>query len=126
MKIITKKQVLLLHEHLLRETGGAAGLRDEGLLDSAVSAPFQSFDGTELFPTVIEKAARLCFGLVKNHAFIDGNKRIGAHSMLVFLAINDTELTYTQEELTNIILGVASGKIDYEDLLSWIKTHIDG
>ena len=126
MKIITKKQVLLLHEHLLRETGGAAGLRDEGLLDSAVSAPFQSFDGTELFPTVIEKAARLCFGLVKNHAFIDGNKRIGAHSMLVFLAINDTELTYTQEELTNIILGVASGKIDYEDLLNWIKTHIDG
>ena len=126
MKIITKKQILLLHEHLLRETGGAAGLRDEGLLDSAVSAPFQSFDGTELFPTVIEKAARLCFGLVKNHAFIDGNKRIGAHSMLVFLAINDTELTYTQEELTNIILGVASGKIDYEDLLSWIKTHIDG
>lgn len=126
MKIISKKQVLLLHEHLLRETGGAAGLRDEGLLDSAVSAPFQSFDGTELFPTVIEKAARLCFGLVKNHAFIDGNKRIGAHSMLVFLAVNDTELTYTQEELTNIILGVASGKIDYEDLLSWIKTHIDG
>ncbi|MBQ7445123.1 MAG: type II toxin-antitoxin system death-on-curing family toxin [Clostridia bacterium] len=126
MKIITKKQVLLLHEHLLRETGGAAGLRDEGLLDSAVSAPFQSFDGTELFPTVIEKAARLCFGLVKNHAFIDGNKRIGAHSMLVFLAVNDTELTYTQEELTNIILGVASGKIDYEDLLSWIKNHIDG
>lgn len=126
MKIISKKQVLLLHEHLLRETGGAAGLRDEGLLDSAVSAPFQSFDGTELFPTVIEKAARLCFGLVKNHAFIDGNKRIGAHSMLVFLAVNDTELTYTQEELTNIILGVASGKIDYEELLSWIKTHIDG
>lgn len=126
MKIITKKQILLLHEHLFQETGGAAGLRDEGLLDSAVSAPFQSFDGTELFPTVIEKAARLCFGLVKNHAFIDGNKRIGAHSMLVFLAINDTELTYTQEELTNIILGVASGKIDYEDLLSWIKTHIDG
>ena len=83
MKIISRKQIILLHEHLLRETGGAPGLKDEGLLDSAISAPFQSFDNTELFPTEIEKAARLCFGLVKNHAFVDGNKRIGAHTKRV-------------------------------------------
>ena len=123
MRVLSKKQIILLHDHLLSETGGATGLRDEGLLDSAVSVPFQSFDDTELFPTVIEKAARLSFGLVKNHAFVDGNKRIGAHAMLVFLALNDIELSYTQDELIDIILGVASGEKDYSDLLVWVKTH---
>ena len=123
MRALSKKQIILLHDHLLSETGGATGLRDEGLLDSAVSVPFQSFDDTELFPTVIEKAARLSFGLVKNHAFVDGNKRIGAHAMLVFLALNDIELSYTQDELIDIILGVASGEKDYSDLLVWVKTH---
>ncbi len=125
MIILSKKQIILLHDHLLRETGGAAGLRDEGLLDSAVSAPLQSFDDSELFPTVLEKAVRLGFGLVKNHAFVDGNKRIGAHAMLVFLALNDIDLSYTQDELTEIILGVASGEKDYSDLLIWVKTHIN-
>lgn len=125
MKILTKRQIILLHEHLLRETGGTAGLRDEGLLDSAVSVPFQTFDDNELFPTITEKAARLCFGLVKNHAFVDGNKRIGAHATLVFLALNNVCLSYTQDELTEIILGVASGEKGYSDLLIWVKTHIE-
>ena len=70
-----------------------------------------------------QKAARLCFGLVKNHAFIDGNKRIGAHCMLVFLALNGIDLDYTQQELSNIILDVAAGKIDCEDLVNWIVIH---
>jgi death-on-curing protein len=125
MKILSKRQIILLHEHLLRETGGTAGLRDEGLLDSAVSVPFQTFDDNELFPTITEKAARLCFGLVKNHAFVDGNKRIGAHAMLVFLALNNVCLSYTQDELTEIILGVASGEKGYSDLLICVKTHIE-
>ena len=123
MKLLSKKQIILLHEQLIRETGGAAGIRDEGLLEAALFAPLQTFGDEELFPTVYEKAARLGFGLIRNHAFVDGNKRIGAHSMLVFLAINGIETEYTQKELSDIILQIASGEKDYSDLLLWIKTH---
>lgn len=84
---------------------------------------FKVFQKKELFPTIEEKAARLCYGLVKNHAFIDGNKRIGAHSMLIFLMINNYELEYTQEELYTIILDVASGNKDYKDIQQWILAH---
>ena len=83
-----KPQILLLHEQLIAETGGSSGLRDEGMLDSALNAPFQTFGGEGVYPSLQQKAARLCFGLVKNHPFVDGNKRIGAHVMLVFLALN--------------------------------------
>ena len=85
----------MLHSHLIAETGGVDGLRDEGMLESAMNAPFQSFAGEEVYPSLQQKAARLCFGLVKNHPFIDGNKRIGTHAMLVFLALNGIELDYT-------------------------------
>lgn len=85
---LSKPQILLLHEQLIAETGGSSGLRDEGMLDSALNAPFQAFGGEDVYPSLQQKAARLCFGLVKNHPFVDGNKRIGAHVMLVFLALN--------------------------------------
>ncbi len=85
---LSKPQILLLHEQLIAETGGSSGLRDEGMLDSALNAPFQTFGGEDVYPSLQPKAARLCFGLVKNHPFVDGNKRIGAHVMLVFLALN--------------------------------------
>ena len=88
---LTKAQILLLHNQLTAETGGISGLRDEGLLESAIIAPFQTFDGMDMYPTLQQEAARLCFGLVKNHPFIDGNKRIGTHAMLVFLALNGKE-----------------------------------
>lgn len=120
---LTKRQILKLHEQLLRETGGSDGLRDEGLLESALEAPFQSYGNQELFPTIQAKAARLGFGLIKNHAMVDGNKRIGTHAMLVFLAINGIELQYTQQELYTAILAVASGKVGYEELLRWILEH---
>lgn len=120
---LTKKQVLMLHAQLIKETGGSDGIRDKGLLDSALESPFQSFGGEELYPSIQSKAARLCYGLVKNHAMIDGNKRIGAHAMLVFLAVNGYELKYTQKELADIILDVADGKREYEDILSWILEH---
>lgn len=123
MKLISKRQVLLLHQHLVDETGGSPGLRDEGLLESALNAPFQSFGDTSAYPSLQQKAARLCYGLVKNHPFIDGNKRIGAHVMLVFLALNGIELSYTQQELVNIILQVAAGEKSYETLLAWVLTH---
>lgn len=123
MKLISKRQVLLLHQHLVDETGGSSGLRDEGLLESALNAPFQSFGDTSAYPSLQQKAARLCYGLVKNHPFIDGNKRIGAHVMLVFLALNGIELSYTQQELVNIILQVAAGEKSYEALLAWVLAH---
>jgi death-on-curing protein len=120
---LTKKQILMLHSQLIQETGGSDGLRDEGLLDSALEAPFQSYDNQDLFPTTQAKAARLGYGLIKNHAMVDGNKRIGTHAMLVFLALNGVELEYTQEELYEEILGVAAGEIEYEQLLKWILAH---
>jgi death-on-curing protein len=93
------------------------------LLDSALESPFQSFGGEELYPSVQSKAARLCYGLVKNHAMMDGNKRIGVHAMLVFLAVNGHELRYEQGELSDLILGVADGKNGYEDILLWVLEH---
>ena len=123
MKTLSKRQILMLHQQLVEQTGGSDGIRDEGLLDSALSAPFQSFDNTDVYPSLQQKAARLCFGLVKNHPFADGNKRIGAHAMLVFLAVNGVELTYTQTELSDIILQVAASEKEYSDLLDWLIRH---
>ena len=120
---LSKSQVLLIHDQLITETGGSYGLRDEGMLDSALNAPFQTFGGEDVYPSLQQKATRLCFGLVKNHPFIDGNKRIGAHVMLVFLALNGIELQHSQTELSNIILQLAAGEIDTEDLLYWILSH---
>ena len=123
MKKLTKEQILLLQQDLIEQTGGTAGLRDEGLLESALFTPFQSFDGNDMFPSLQQKAARLGFGLVQNHPFVDGNKRIGAHAMLVFLSLNGVELTYTQQELSGMILDVAAGKQSFEDMVVWIQQH---
>ena len=125
MKILTKEQIILLHAQLIKETGGSDGIRDEGLLDSAILSPFQSFDGKELYPSVLEKGVRLGFWLIQNHAFIDGNKRIGAHAMLVFLALNGYVFSYTQKELTEIVFSVAAGEKDYDDLLFWLQSHLN-
>ena len=123
MKILDKRQVQLLHQQLIEASGGSPGLRDEGLLESALSAPFQSFGGTSAYPSLQKKAARLGYGLVKNHPFVDGNKRTGAHVMLVFLAVNGVEPRYTQRELVDVILRTASGEGRYEDLLAWLLAH---
>lgn len=117
------EQVKYLHTCLIRETGGLDGIRDEGLLEAALYAPFQTFGGTELYPTIFHKAARLAAGLVKNHPFLDGNKRIGAHVMLLFLECNGVALTYTQKELETVFSALASGEADSEDLLIWIMEH---
>ena len=110
MKKLSKKQILMLHTQLIQQTGGSDGVRDYNLLDSALENPFQSFGGEELYPTIQAKAARLGSGLIKNHCMIDGNKRIGTHAMLVFLALNGIELKYTQKELYEAILDIAAGK----------------
>ena len=123
MKRLTQKQILMMHKQLVEQTGGGDKVLDYGLLDSALETPFQTFDGKELYPTIQEKGARLGFGLIKNHCMEDGNKRIGTHSMLVFLALNGIELQYTQKELYEIILDIAASKKEYEDLLQWVMDH---
>lgn len=123
MIVLSKKQILAMHHALVMETGGTDGLRDEGLLDSAIAAPFQTFDSIEFFESVYQKAARLAYGLVQNHPFLDGNKRIGAHAMLVFLALNGIVLSYSQEELIEVIMETAAGKIGYEGILRWLMNH---
>ena len=123
MIILSKEQVLKLHASLIKATGGSDGIRDEGMLDLALNNPFQSFGGKELYPSIQAKAARLCFGLVKNHAMLDGNKRLGTHAMLVFLALNGYELSYSQKELSDVILALASGNIGEKEILQWIIEH---
>jgi len=123
MKKLTKEQVLSLHHDLIETYGGSDGLRDEGLLDSALAAPFQTFDGRSVLPSVQQKAVRLGFGLIMNHPFVDGNKRTGTHVMLTMLAMNGIELDYTQKELYEIILAIASGITSYEELLKWVLDH---
>lgn len=123
MRKLSKEQILLLHTQLIEEFGGTDGVRDYNLLDSALETPFQSFADEELYPTIQAKAARLGYGLIKNHTMLDGNKRIGAHAMLVFLVLNGIEMKYTQRELYETVLSVAAGSLEYEDLLQWVLDH---
>ncbi|RKI85059.1 type II toxin-antitoxin system death-on-curing family toxin [bacterium 0.1xD8-71] len=123
MNVLSKEQILQIHASLIKATGGSVGIRDEGMLDLALNNPFQSFEGRELYPSIQAKAARLCFGLVKNHAMLDGNKRLGTHVMLVFLALNGYELSYSQKELSDVILALASGEIGEKEILQWIIKH---
>ena len=116
MIILSKEQVLKLHASLIKATGGSDGIRDEGMLDLALNNPFQSFGGKELYSSIQAKAARLCFGLVRNHAMLDGNKRLGTHVMLVFLALNGYELYYSQKELSDVILALASSDIGEKEI----------
>ena len=112
-----------MHSELVKETGGGDGIRDMGLLDSAVNSPFQSFGGYDVYPTIFEKAARLGFGLAQNHAFIDGNKRIAAHSTLIFLKGNGIEIDCTEFELFSLFYKLAASEITFDDLVVWIKNH---
>lgn len=124
MKYISKRQVLLLHEQLIDNFGGSYGLREESLLDSSLNAPLQTFDDKELYPTLTSKAARLAYGIISNHPFVDGNKRIGTHTMLLLLAINGIELLYSDNDLINVIMKVASGDLNHRDLEKWIEEQI--
>ena len=124
MKKIDKEMVLLLHQLMAQATGGSIGVRDDGLLESALESCFATFDGQELYPTKIEKAAKLGYSLVSNHAFIDGNKRIGIYVMLTFLEINGIKVSAENQDIVNIGLSLADGTMKYQDLVDWIKIHI--
>ena len=119
----SKEKVLLLHQLIAQETGGSVGIRDEGLLESALETAFSSFDGKEFYPTKEEKGARIGHSLISNHAFVDGNKRIGVYVMLTFLEVNGIRLDCTNEEVVHVGLSVANGSMDYDALLTWIKEH---
>ncbi len=121
---LNERQIILLHAEMLKATGGGEGLRDRSMLLSSLSSPFATFGGVSLFPSVIEKAVRLGSGLTQNHPFVDGNKRIGVHAMLVVLALNGIQLDYTQDDLVSVSLALASGTIGYDGLLAWVKDRI--
>ncbi len=116
----SQDKVLLLHQLLIEETGGSPDLRDISLLDSALESAFQTFDGQELYPTKEEKGARLGYALISNHAFVDGNKRIGMYILMSFLELNGIRLQPTPDDVVRVGLAVASGEMTYEDLLAWI------
>ena len=124
MRWISKDQVLALHARLIRDYGGTGEVRDEGMLEAALCTPFQTFGGMDLYPGVIEKAVAIGFGMIKNHPFLDGNKRIGTHLMLLFLELNGVELTYDDEDFIALILGVASGQVEQEDMMEWVNSHL--
>ena len=116
----SKEKVLLLHRLVTEETGGDPNIRDTALLDSALESAFQTFNGKELYPTKEEKAARLGCSLISNHAFVDGNKRIGMYILLTFLETNGIRIRPTNDDVARVGLAVASGKMEYGDLLKWI------
>ena len=119
----SRDKVLLLHQIISQETGGDPNLRDINLLDSALESAFQTFDGKELYPTKEEKAARIGYSLISNHAFVDGNKRIGVAALLLILRKNGVNLAYTQEELIRLGLDMATNRIDVREVALWIKDH---
>lgn len=123
MIVMTSNKILQLHKFLMQETGGLDGLRDAALLESAVQSPLATFDGQELYPRIKEKAAKLGYTLVKNHAFIDGNKRIGVYCMLIFLDVNGVKMIYSDDDLIALGLGLADGSFNYENVLDWIEQH---
>ena len=119
-KKLTVNQVIEIHKNILAKSGGSSGIRDINLVESAIESPFATMFGDDLYPTVKDKAAQLCFSLVKNHAFVDGNKRTAVGSLIVFLELNNIELTASNNEIENMVLGLANNSIGKDDLLDWI------
>ena len=123
MMLLTVDEVIEIHKRIINATGGSAELRDRGLLESAIYSADASYENVEQYPSVEEKAARLAYGLISNHAFVDGNKRIGVFVMLMTLKLNDIFLVYSQAELIQLGLEAAAGMLRYEEILKWIEKH---
>lgn len=123
MIALSKNEVVRLHELIASRFGGAVGLRDEGLLESALKSPFVTFGG-DLYPSLVQKAARICYSLISNHAFVDGNKRIGVLAMMVFLRLNGVKTNFSNDDIIRIGLNVASGKWDYSALSEFVQTCV--
>lgn len=117
------EKVKLLHQLMAEATGGSVGVRDEDLLDSALESAFATFGGEKLYPGKEEKAAKIGFSLISNHAFVDGNKRIGVYVMLSFLELNGIRIEATDADVIRLGLSVADGSMQYENVLAWIREH---
>jgi death on curing protein len=126
MRYLTVDEVLELHRRLVTQSGGGSGVRDMNALDSAVAQPRISFGGEELYPTLPEKAAALCYSLIMNHPFLDGNKRIGHAAMETYLFLNGYEIAASTDEQEKIILGLASGYVGRNEFLAWLRAHLMG
>jgi death-on-curing protein len=124
MRYLTVGEVLEIYSQVMRQSGGGVGIHDLGALESAVAQPRMTFNGEELYPTFIEKASALGFSLIQNHPFVDGNKRTGHAAMEAFLMFNDYETSASVDEQVEIVLGVASGKIDRNTFTEWLRNHI--
>ncbi len=120
---LTQERVRSLHRIMTEKTGGDPNIRDTGLLESALESPFASFGGVELYPSVEEKGARLGFSLISNHAFVDGNKRIGMYAMLVFLELNGSPIQPSVPDVARVGLAVAAGEMDYPELYEWVLAN---
>lgn len=123
MNFLSWEQLVALHARCIEESGGGTGIRDDGLAKSALAQPEMTFGGNELYPTLPEKAAALCFSLVSNHPFVDGNKRIGHAAMETFLLMNGFELEATTDDGEQAILAVAAGKMDRPKFTEWVRNH---
>ncbi|MDY5083099.1 MAG: type II toxin-antitoxin system death-on-curing family toxin [Candidatus Limivicinus sp.] len=121
---ISAEDVILIHGRVIQGSGGLDGLRDSAGLEAAIAAPMQTFDGQELYPSDIEKIARLGFGLASNHAFVDGNKRIGAMMTQLLLKWNGYDLALRSGELAEMFIAIANGAAKEKDLLDWLTEHL--
>lgn len=121
---ISAEDILLIHSRVIEGSGGLDGLRDRNGLEAAIAAPMQTFDGQELYPSDIEKIARLGFGLASNHAFVDGNKRISAMMTQLLLKWNGYDLTLRTSELADMFIAIADGTAKEKDLLDWVYAHL--
>ena len=124
MRYLTLNEVLEVHRQVMAQSGGAEGLMHLAALESALAQPQMTFGGEELYPTVVDKAAALGYALIKNHPFLDGNKRTGHAAMEVFLVLNGYEIRATVDEQEHVILQVAASEIDREEFTAWLRTHV--
>ena len=121
--MIPVKEVELLHRILIDKFGGSHGIRDNAALESAIARPFQTFDGNDLYPSVIEQAASLIESILINHPFIDGNKRTGYALLRLYLIQNGLDITTSQDNKYEFVINIASGTLTYEGILSWLKSN---
>lgn len=121
--MITKEIVLILHELSINRYGGGNGIRDEGLLESAIERPYQTFGGEDLYPTVFEKAAASAESLIINHPFLDGNKRTGFLSMLAILSGGNIQINVSNNDVYDFIIQISTGEIKFEQIVEWLKQN---
>ncbi len=123
MKTISLSDIIIFHEKIVKATGGSNGVRDFRLIESALFSAFITFDGKDLYKNTEDKISAITFSLIKNHGFVDGNKRIGVAVMLLLLNLNNINISYSQEELVKLGLEIADGTIEIKEIKKWIINH---